>query len=159
MLPHIHRLISPRLGPYSKFRVGAALLAKSSIPAAYVIGDPISSSNSGIPADHSQASRGGPQIIVGVNVENASYPVGTCAERCAVGTAVALGHRSGDFAALAVNVDISPPASPCGMCRQFIREFCGLDMPIFMVDVKGECVVRTVEELLPMSFGPEHLGV
>lgn len=138
--------------------MGAALLTKSSIPAAYVIGDPTSSSSSGIPPDHSQASRAGPQIIVGVNVENASYPVGTCAERCAIGTAVALGHQSGDFLALAVNVDISPPASPCGMCRQFIREFCSLDMPVFMTDVKGECEVRTVEELLPLSFGPEQLS-
>ena len=73
--------------PYSRFRVGAAVLA----------------------ADGS--------LIKGCNVENASYPVGTCAERVTLGRAVAEGYRDG-FRALAVATDISPPASPCGMCRQ-----------------------------------------
>lgn len=81
-------------GPYSKFRVGASLLLKSG------------------------------QIVRGANVENAAYPVGTCAERTALGTAVVEGARRGDIRALAVATDISPPASPCGMCRQYIREFC-----------------------------------
>ncbi|CAF9919971.1 hypothetical protein IMSHALPRED_004782 [Imshaugia aleurites] len=111
--------------PYSHFRVGAALLS----------------------ADGS--------IIVGANVENASYPVGTCAERCALATAVTGGHTS--FKALAVATDITPSASPCGMCRQFIREFCSLEMPVFMYDRDGRVVVRTLEKLLPMSFGPEDL--
>ena len=71
---------------YSQFRVGATLLG----------------------ADGS--------FISGANVENASYPVGTCAERVALGTAVTSGVR--DFRAIAVATDISPPASPCGMCRQ-----------------------------------------
>lgn len=73
--------------PYSKFRVGAALL-----------GDDDS-------------------ITTGANVENASYPVGTCAERVAFGKAVTEGGVRG-FKAVAVATDISPPASPCGMCRQ-----------------------------------------
>jgi cytidine deaminase len=95
-------------GPYSKFRVGACILTKSG------------------------------EFITGANVENASYPVGTCAERVAFGTAVVCllfyqflyfyflwwdfnlvqvaGHK--EFKALAVATDISPPASPCGMCRQ-----------------------------------------
>jgi cytidine deaminase len=63
-------------------------------------------------------------VIRGANVENAAYPVGTCAERTALGTAVVEGARRGDIRALAVATDISPPASPCGMCRQYIREFC-----------------------------------
>ncbi|MCJ1378450.1 hypothetical protein MMC17_001549 [Xylographa soralifera] len=111
--------------PYSHFRVGAALLTPSG---AY---------------------------ITGVNVENASYPVGVCAERCAVAKAVSDGEKV--FRAIAVATDISPPASPCGSCRQNLREFCGLEMPIFMYDVKGEYVVMTLGELLPMSFGPDHL--
>lgn len=79
--------------PYSRFRVGAALLP--------------------LPATPDGTS---PVVITGVNVENASYPVGTCAERVAIGNAVAQGVR--EFRAIAVATDISPPASPCGMCRQ-----------------------------------------
>lgn len=64
----------------------------------------------------------------------------------------------------------SPSVSPCGICRQFIREFCSLDTPIYMVgsnytesdkEVKDDgetMVMKTLEELLPMSFGPEFLG-
>jgi cytidine deaminase len=55
--------------------------------------------------------------VDGANVENASYPVGTCAERVAFGKAVTEGKLNG-FKAVAVATDISPPASPCGMCRQ-----------------------------------------
>lgn len=56
------------------------------------------------------------KYIDGANVENCAYPVGTCAERVAFGKAVTEGHRG--FKAVAVATDISPPASPCGMCRQ-----------------------------------------
>lgn len=72
--------------PYSKFRVGASILTANGT------------------------------YIDGANVENASYPVGTCAERVAFGKAVTEGYK--DFVAVAVATDISPPASPCGMCRQ-----------------------------------------
>ncbi|KAK0286126.1 hypothetical protein LTR35_004560 [Friedmanniomyces endolithicus] len=67
------------------------------------------------------------------------------------------GAKKGDIRAVAVATDISPPASPCGMCRQFLREFCELDMPIFMFDKDGKSTVMTLEQLLPMSFGPESL--
>ena len=89
------------------------------------------------------------------------------------------GRRRGDFKALAVSTNISPPASPCGMCRQFIREFCEVrrllppprlgtprrladtavqgHMPVLMYDSEGKYTVMTVEQLLPMSFGPEAL--
>ncbi|CAD0114919.1 unnamed protein product [Aureobasidium uvarum] len=97
------------------------------------------------------------QVIRGANVENAAYPVGTCAERTALGTAVVEGARRGDIRALAVATDISPPASPCGMCRQYIREFCEPSMPILMYDKDGKSTVLTLEQLLPMSFGPESL--
>ncbi|QUC17847.1 uncharacterized protein UV8b_02088 [Ustilaginoidea virens] len=117
--------------PYSNFRVGAAVLA----------------------ADGS--------VTTGANVENASYPVGTCAERVALGTAATRPRPpAGPFRAVAVAVatDTSPPASPCGMCRQFIREFSSLDVPIVMFDGEGKYVVATLDELLPLSFGPENLG-
>lgn len=111
--------------PYSKFRVGACILTHSG------------------------------EYIVGANVENASYPVGTCAERVAFGTAIVSGRR--DFKAIAVATDIKPPASPCGMCRQFMREFTTPSFPIYMYDKDGNYTVKTMSELLPESFGPDHL--
>lgn len=63
-------------------------------------------------------------MIVGANVENASYPVTTCAERVALGTAVTNhGLRRGDIKAIGVATDLDEPCSPCGMCRQALREF------------------------------------
>ncbi|KAK5174336.1 uncharacterized protein LTR77_001416 [Saxophila tyrrhenica] len=114
-------------GPYSHFRVGCSILL----------------------ADGT--------VVQGANVENAAYPVGTCAERVAMGTAVVQGAKKGDIRAIAVATDISPPASPCGMCRQFIREFCELNMPILMYDNEARSTVMTLGQLLPMSFGPEKL--
>ncbi|KAG4030202.1 hypothetical protein MFRU_013g02210 [Monilinia fructicola] len=111
--------------PYSNFRVGATILTHEGV------------------------------FIDGANVENAAYPVGTCAERVAFGKAVTEGHKR--FKVVAVATDISPPASPCGMCRQFIREFCDLDTPIFMFDKNGDFIVLRLEQLLPLSFGPEAL--
>ncbi|QKX53938.1 uncharacterized protein TRUGW13939_01018 [Talaromyces rugulosus] len=95
------------------------------------------------------------QYISGANIENASYPVGTCAERVAFGTAIVSGHRS--FKAIAVATDIKPGASPCGMCRQFMREFSPPGFPVYMYDKDGEYKVVTIGELLPDSFGPEDL--
>ncbi|KAL0640290.1 hypothetical protein Q9L58_000570 [Maublancomyces gigas] len=93
--------------------------------------------------------------VIGANIENASYPVTICAERTALVKAITEGKKK--FRAIGVSTDITPPASPCGMCRQFIREFADLGTPIFMYDKDGEYVVRTLEQLLPMSFGPENL--
>ncbi|KAI0262340.1 cytidine deaminase [Gloeopeniophorella convolvens] len=101
------------------------------------------------------------QIIKGANVENASYGGTICAERTALVKAVTDGTRS--FVALAVNTDVAQPLTPCGICRQFIREFCALKMPIILVPAgyvagSGEGLLETtVEGLLPHSFGPEDL--
>ncbi|KAJ5112069.1 Cytidine deaminase [Penicillium argentinense] len=111
--------------PYSKFRVGACILT-----------------NQG-------------EYISGANVENVSYPVGTCAERVAFGTAIVAGHK--DFKAIAVATDIRPGASPCGMCRQFMREFTTPSFPVYMYDADGNYTVKTMGELLPDSFGPADL--
>lgn len=58
---------------------------------------------------------------------------------------------------MAVSTDINPPASPCGMCRQFMREFCLPSMPILMYGGDGKFTFMTMEQLLPNSFGPEDL--
>jgi cytidine deaminase len=99
--------------PYSKFNVGAAALLRDG------------------------------RVVTGVNVENASYPLGLCAERCAVARAVAEGARPGDIEAVAVT------ASPCGGCRQWAIEF-GVDRVAFMHE--GQLLVRRPDELLPDSF-------
>jgi cytidine deaminase len=99
--------------PYSKFFVGSAVLLRDG------------------------------RVVTGVNVENASYPLGMCAERCALARAVAEGARPGDVEAIAVT------ASPCGGCRQWILEF-GVERVVFMHE--GELVVRRPDELLPDSF-------
>ncbi|KAK4648362.1 uncharacterized protein QC761_109370 [Podospora bellae-mahoneyi] len=111
--------------------------------------------------------RVGNLIITGANVENASYPVTTCAERTALCKAVTTVHppnsiswasKTLKFKAIAVATDISPPASPCGMCRQAIREFCSVEIPIIMFDGENGYAVLRLKELLPLSFGPEALG-
>ena len=109
--------------PYSEYRVGAALLADSG------------------------------EIYDGVNVENAAYPTGTCAERAAIFTAVSQGERQ--FSAIAVVS--SNGGAPCGACRQVLAEF-GLDTIVFVADDRGRIQQETtVKELLPGAFGPGDL--
>ena len=105
--------------PYSKFSVGAALLTTS--------GD----------------------IVTGCNVENATIGATVCAERTAIGCAVASGHT--EFRALCVVTDIEPPAAPCGICRQVLAEFCE-DLPILLMTPDGDRRQTTLDELLPMRF-------
>jgi len=109
--------------PYSKYPVGAALLSASG------------------------------KIYDGVNVENAAYPTGICAERVAVFKAVSEGER--EFIAIAVVTDNG--GSPCGSCRQVISEF-GLETIVVLADAQGQVVLETsISELLPGAFRPEHL--
>ena len=116
--------------PYSHFTVGAALLC----------------------ADGT--------VVAGCNVENAAYPLSNCAERTAMFAAVAAGKRK--FSALAVvGGKEGEPADtlcpPCGACRQVLREFCAPDFPVFLKN--GDTIeTRTLAQLLPDSFGPDHLA-
>ena len=100
--------------PYSKYHVGAAVRARDG------------------------------RIYEGVNVENASYPLGVCAERAALSRAVADGLKPGDLEAIAIT------ATPCGGCRQWLVEF-KLDRVVYK-DNYGEIVTCTPDELLPDSF-------
>jgi cytidine deaminase len=111
--------------PYSRFRVGAALLS----------------------ADGS--------IVEGCNVENAAYPAGMCAERVAVGAAVARGLR--DFRALALATEADTPTPPCGVCRQVLMEFAP-NLPVLSVTRGGAEARWTMSELLPDAFTPTSLG-
>ena len=99
--------------PYSDFHVGCAVLARDG------------------------------RVIEGVNVENAVYPLGVCAERTAFSRAVAEGYRPGDFAVAAIT------ASPCGACRQWLHEM-RVDRVVFRNG--GRVVTMTPDELLPEPF-------
>lgn len=109
--------------PYSEFRVGAAL----------------------------EAADG--RVFVGCNVESASYGLTICAERMALGAAVAAGARR--FARVAVATEVDPPAAPCGACRQLLAEF-GLDLEVIAAGPASERR-WTLEALLPDAFTREAL--
>ncbi|EIZ86057.1 cytidine deaminase [Methylobacterium sp. GXF4] len=112
--------------PYSRFRVGAAL------------------------RDEHGA------IHAGCNVENAAYPVGTCAEAGAIAAMIAGGGRR--IAEILVCGDGAGLVTPCGACRQRIREFAGPDTPIHAAGPDRVAKTFTLAALLPESFGPETLG-
>ena len=102
------------------------------------------------------------KIYTGVNVENASYPAGICAERNAIFHAAACGERK--IIAIAVvggkQGDNRKIATPCGICRQVMREFCDpKEMRVLLARTPEDYKEMTLEELLPESFGPENLAV
>jgi cytidine deaminase len=94
----------------------------------------------------------GGKIYHGCNVENAAYGPSMCAERVAVFKAVSEGNM--DFEAIAV-VTVNS-GTPCGVCRQVLREFAP-NLTVIIGDVKGNYQVLTLSDLLPHSFGPENL--
>jgi cytidine deaminase len=97
-------------------------------------------------------------IHVGCNVENAAYPEGTCAEAGAIAAMAMAGARR--ITAIAVSGAGDGLVTPCGGCRQKIREFAAPDTKIHICDEHGTAKrVFTLDELLPSSFGPDHLKV
>lgn len=116
--------------PYSHFAVGAALLDEAG------------------------------RVHAGCNVENAAYPQSSCAEASAISALVLAGGRRIRAALVMGLVSQAPssPVSPCGGCRQRLREFAAPDAPIFMVSPEQFLIVRSMAQLLPHSFGPEHLA-
>lgn len=92
----------------------------------------------------------------GCNFENSSYGATICAERCAAGNAIVSGARK--FTAIAV-VGSSAVAWPCGICRQVLNEFGGSDLRVIVGEIGKGFTVKTLGELLPLSFGPKDLGI
>ena len=116
--------------PYSNFKVGAALLTKSG------------------------------KIYTGCNIENASYTPTNCAERTAFFKAVSEGVR--DFQAICIvggkNGKLTEYTAPCGVCRQVMMEFCNpKTFQIILAVDKERYEIYTLEELMPLGFGPLNL--
>ena len=111
--------------PYSKFHVGAAILAEDG------------------------------NIYAGCNVENAAYPIGSCAEASAISAMVLAGQSK--IVAIAVAGAGDELCTPCGGCRQRIREFAKTSTPILICDESGLRHSATLDALLPLSFGPNNL--
>jgi cytidine deaminase len=95
------------------------------------------------------------RLFSGANVENASYGLSVCAERSAVVAAVSSGARR--ITAVAVVTASSPPAAPCGLCRQTLAEFAADDLPVTLANDRGETVRTTLGELLPRAFRGDAL--
>lgn len=112
--------------PYSQFQVGAALMD------------------------------GDGHIHSGVNVENAAYPQGSCAEAGAIARMVEQGGRQITLLAVAGRGEVL--CTPCGGCRQRIREFAAPDLTILVCDENGLKARFTLDGLLPYSFGPDNLA-
>ena len=107
------------IAPYSRFLVGAALETRA--------GD----------------------IIIGCNIENATYGLTMCAERVALYKALSDGHR--EFGAIAVVAATDAPTPPCGACRQLLWEFCG-DIPVTLANLDRVTGRHRLAELLPLPF-------
>jgi len=103
------------------------------------------------------AVRGGSgRVYAGCNVENAAYPEGLCAEANAIGAGIAAGETT-IIEALVV-ADSSVPTTPCGACRQRLREFAADEAPIHAADATGVVATFPLGSLLPHSFGPSHFS-
>lgn len=111
--------------PYSRFRVGAALLADDGA------------------------------IYAGCNVENAAYPSGSCAEQGAISAMIAGGGRR--IEAVLVCGEGEELVTPCGACRQRIREFAEPETPVAIAGPRGVRARYSLSDLLPASFGPANL--
>ena len=101
------------------------------------------------------AVRAGRAVFRGVNVENASYGLTVCAERVAVGAAVAAGARRID--AVAVASGTREPTPPCGACLQVLAEFGGPDLPVVLAGAGGRTIETTLGELMPHAFSKRFL--
>jgi cytidine deaminase len=126
MLDQASRALANAHAPYSRFRVGACLRAASG------------------------------RLYAGCNVENASYPVGQCAEATAIGAMVAAGDRR--IVEVVIVSEGARPCPPCGRCRQQLAEFATPETRIHLCGPEGVRVTTTLGALLPMAFGPDTLS-
>lgn len=99
------------------------------------------------------------KVYTGVNVENSSYGLSICAERNAIFHAAAEGERKLLAIAIVGGRDgrITDYCTPCGACRQVMREFADKDMMVICAKSPDDYIEKTLDEMLPLSFGPESL--
>lgn len=95
------------------------------------------------------------RVYAGCNVENAAYPEGICAEAVAIGACVAAGETR--IVEALVIADSPGPTTPCGACRQRLREFAADETPVHAAGAAGVVATYSLGALLPHSFGPGHL--
>ena len=108
--------------PYSKFKVGAAILLKDGT------------------------------YVHGANIENASYPLSNCAERSALFSLISQGYQTEDIMNMTIIADTDHPISPCGACRQVMHELLPKGTPIYLANLKGGLKVTNPNDLLPYAF-------
>ncbi len=113
--------------PYSHFAVGAAIALKDG------------------------------KVILGANIENASYGLSMCAERNALYATYLQGYKKEDICALALYATSDKLVTPCGACRQVLEELFPLDAPIYIETSNGDSLNTTIKELLPYAFDEENL--
>lgn len=115
--------------PYSKFKVGAAILLKNG------------------------------KIISGFNIENSSYGLCNCAERNALFRTYMEGFNKDDIDVLLVIADTDRAVSPCGACRQVMSELMKLDTKVILTNLHDDTIETTVDKLIPYSFNSGDLNV
>ena len=93
--------------------------------------------------------------FIGCNVENAAYPQGLCAEAAAIAAMIAGGEKY--IEEICIVADSEKPIAPCGGCRQKLVEFSTPETVVTLAGLEGGCAQYTIGELLPDSFGPDHL--
>jgi cytidine deaminase len=113
--------------PYSNFKVGAAILADNG------------------------------RVYSGCNVENASYPEGSCAETSAIAAMINDGGKR--IEKVLVIADTEDPITPCGGCRQRLAEFADGDTPVLLAGLRGVALETTLGALLPSGFAASHMEV
>ncbi len=112
--------------PYSKFKVGAAILMKDGT------------------------------YVLGANIENASIGISNCAERSALFSLYSQGYKKEDIVSMTIIADDRQPVSPCGACRQVMHELLPKGTRITLANMKGETKETNPDELLPYAFELEH---
>ena len=115
--------------PYSKFKVGAAILLENG------------------------------KYITGCNIENSSYGLTNCAERTALFKMISDGYAKADVVAMCIVADTDMPVTPCGACRQVMNELLKSDTPILLANIKRDMKEELVEDLLPLAFTEKDLNI